>query len=169
MSGSVSNMFKNSLVERSVGEVYNRLEQYYGRDIDGPGGIEISEAVLRRVPQLDDNHDGRLSRSELRQALTEDHIVLSFENAGDQDAGRVALARDMARTVINFVDEEDGIRGGQIRVSGNSIDSDAASRNLTNGSWVFGKVLGDAAAVQRQGYQVIELHANARAPKITNP
>ena len=169
MSGQVSNMFKNQLVNDAVGAVYDRLEQYYGRDIDGPGDIKVSESVLRNNPDLDDNRDGRLNRTELRQAMTEDRVLLSFENAGEQNPGRIALARDMARNVINLVDGEDGVQGGQIRVSGNSIDSDSATRNLTNGSWVFGKQLGDSSQLRAQGYRVIELHSNESEPKITNP
>ena len=160
---------RKSLIERLVAEINHRLEKYYGQNVVDPGGIAISKGVLQGMPQLDGDHDGRLSRVEMQRALTEGKVALSFLNAVEKDAGRVAQAQEMARAIIDMVDAEDGIRGGQIRIGGSSVDSDKAARNLTSGAWVFGKLLGDAAWVKSQGYQVIALHINAGAPKITLP
>jgi hypothetical protein len=162
MPDGLSNMFKNTMVRDMVNEMYDRT---------GAGnGIKMSKSINEKYGyKLDDNRDGKIDRNEMVDALTNDKFILSLENQGDSDGHRAELGRRVSQKLVNLVDAEDGILGGQIRVSGNSIDSDSAARNLTNGNWVIGKQLGDADSARQAGYTVIELHRNQDGPKITNP
>jgi hypothetical protein len=149
MPGPISNQFKNALVYDVVDRAFNRV---------GAGQeISMSKGAKNQMGWVDTNQNGRISRSELAQAMINNQICLSLENAGRSDEG-------LSYSVVGMIDAEDGIRGGVIRVSGNNIDAGAAARNLENGNWVIGKAL-----YTKGSMPTLEIHQNADGPKITLP
>lgn len=149
MPGPISNQFKNTLVTDVVDRAFNRV---------GAGNeIPMSKGAMNQMGWVDTNHNGRISRSELAQAMISNQVCLSLENAGRSDDG-------LSQSVVNMIDAEDGVRGGVIRVSGNNIDAGTAAYNLQSGNWVIGKALYNKGSMP-----TLEIHQNADGPKITLP
>jgi hypothetical protein len=149
MPGPISNQFKNALVYDVVDRAFNRV---------GAGNeIPMSKGAKNQMSWVDSNSNGKISRSEMAQAMIDNQLCLSLENEGRPDGG-------LSNSVVGMIDAEDGIRGGQIRVSGNNIDSGTAARNLESGNWVIGKAL-----YTKGSTPTLEIHQNADGPKITLP
>src|SRR5689334_16263815 len=104
--GAVSNPFRKNVVTEMVGVIYQGI---------GAGDtIRMSAAAKARYASIDADKDGSLSRKELVDAIMDARFRLSLKSGGGSDA-------KVAMKVINIIDAQDGIVGGQIRVSGNMI------------------------------------------------
>jgi hypothetical protein len=148
MGSPISNQFSNRFIAQVVNKAFD--------DVGAGDSIPMSKGAKNQLSFVDQNHDGRISRSELTSAMTRDGVSLSLENAGRPNYG-------VARAVIGFMDAADGIRGCVIRNTNANVPADQAANNLANGSWVIGK------AFRTPGGPTLEIHQNADGPKITLP
>lgn len=120
--GALTKPFAKRAVTRLVDVIYAA--------VGGAESLPLSAPAKERYPELDTDKSGSLSRAELSEAMLNAKLRLSLRGA--------AADSKLAQKVVNFIDADDGIMGGQIRVNGEMMESVEAAKNLESGAWTVG-------------------------------
>jgi hypothetical protein len=161
---------REDMINASVNAMYSSV---------GASGIRATDAAARK---LDNNYDGYVSKSEMKEALRYDRVALSLKNH-DNSYGRYWDAQEVSSDVARRMDQADGYRDGFVDMSvfgdffsgwdswlgvarGGITTSELSSR-LATGDLVIGGSIRTRSNARNSGFTIAELHQNANGPKMT--
>ncbi|MBI6545924.1 MAG: hypothetical protein HY692_03960 [Cyanobacteria bacterium NC_groundwater_1444_Ag_S-0.65um_54_12] len=169
----VSSSVRNDMINAAVNALYKNV---------GSERIDASKAAKRVLDTS--NHDGKVDKQELKDALENDRVVLSLREVQDGSYHRVHNAREVADDVAERMDRADGRDDDYIDFTSkngsglfermdalwgnikNGIFKNDFVTALANGNLVIGRQIRSRASAKERDLTIVELHQNSSGPRI---